>query len=164
MELLVLSTLKWKMQALTPFSFVDYFIKKITCDQLLVKSSILRSVGLILDIIRCIYSLHSVSMFSFYCMHLRNNAVIVGKNLCRYQFLGIQAFWNCCSSGNFCVKKTASRRDWWSLNMFCQCRKGNNMIIGVWYLSSSFTNYLCRVMNLWGFHFAGKNFEVSWID
>ncbi|WVZ26577.1 hypothetical protein V8G54_005121 [Vigna mungo] len=54
MELLVLSTLKWKMQALTPFSFVDYFIKKITCDQLLEKSSILRSVGLIFDIIRCI--------------------------------------------------------------------------------------------------------------
>lgn len=54
MELLVLSTLKWKMQALTPFSFVDYFLKKITCDQLLVRSSILRSVGLILDIITCV--------------------------------------------------------------------------------------------------------------
>ncbi|KAG0469669.1 hypothetical protein HPP92_016369 [Vanilla planifolia] len=29
MELLVLSTLKWRMQAVTPFSFLDYFIHKI---------------------------------------------------------------------------------------------------------------------------------------
>ncbi|TKY58705.1 Cyclin-D3-1 protein [Spatholobus suberectus] len=54
MELLVLGTLRWKMQALTPCSFLDYFLKKITCDQLLVNSSILRSVGLILNMIRCI--------------------------------------------------------------------------------------------------------------
>ncbi|CAJ1940235.1 unnamed protein product [Sphenostylis stenocarpa] len=54
MELLILTTLKWKMQALTPFSFIDYFLEKITCDQLLAKSFILRSVGLILDTIRCV--------------------------------------------------------------------------------------------------------------
>ncbi|KAG5026905.1 hypothetical protein AAZX31_08G271400 [Glycine max] len=54
MELLVLSTLRWKMQASTPFSFLDYFLRKITCDQVIVKSSILRSVGPILNIIKCI--------------------------------------------------------------------------------------------------------------
>ncbi|GAY41519.1 hypothetical protein CUMW_060100 [Citrus unshiu] len=32
MELLVLSTLKWRMQAITPFSFLDYFTRKITDD------------------------------------------------------------------------------------------------------------------------------------
>ncbi|XP_024014322.1 cyclin-D2-1 [Eutrema salsugineum] len=30
MELLVLNTLKWRLQALTPFSFIDYFIYKIS--------------------------------------------------------------------------------------------------------------------------------------
>jgi len=29
MELLVLSTLKWRMQAITPFSFIEYFLSKI---------------------------------------------------------------------------------------------------------------------------------------
>lgn len=28
MELLVLSTLNWRLQAVTPFSFVDYFLRK----------------------------------------------------------------------------------------------------------------------------------------
>ncbi|KAK7361381.1 hypothetical protein VNO77_03437 [Canavalia gladiata] len=53
MELLVLSTLRWKMQALTPCSFIDYFLKKITCDQYSSKSFISRSVELIINIIRC---------------------------------------------------------------------------------------------------------------
>ena len=81
MELLVLSTLRWKMQASTPFSFLDYFLRKITCDQVIVKSSILRSVGPILNIIKCIYSLYSVSVFSLYTMFLRNNVVLVGKSI-----------------------------------------------------------------------------------
>ncbi|KAG4921425.1 hypothetical protein GLYMA_18G145600v4 [Glycine max] len=54
MELLVLSTLRWQMQASTPFSFLDYFLRKINCDQVIVKSSIMRSVGPILNIIKCI--------------------------------------------------------------------------------------------------------------
>ncbi|KGN48716.1 cyclin-D4-1 [Cucumis sativus] len=33
MELLVLSRLKWKMQAITPFSFIDYFLSKISVEQ-----------------------------------------------------------------------------------------------------------------------------------
>ncbi|XP_061336799.1 cyclin-D4-1-like [Gastrolobium bilobum] len=54
MELHVLNTLGWKMQALTPFSFLDYFLSKITCEQHPAKSFILRSVELVLNIIRCI--------------------------------------------------------------------------------------------------------------
>ncbi|KAK7386735.1 hypothetical protein VNO78_27070 [Psophocarpus tetragonolobus] len=54
MELLVLSILRWKMLALTPFSFLEYFLRKIICDPLLVKSSFLRSIRLIFDMIRCI--------------------------------------------------------------------------------------------------------------
>ncbi|KAJ1442146.1 Cyclin-like [Sesbania bispinosa] len=53
MELLVLSTLRWKMQALTPCSFIDYFLRKMTCEQHPAMSSILRSVELILNIIKC---------------------------------------------------------------------------------------------------------------
>ncbi|TKY69930.1 Cyclin-D4-1 protein [Spatholobus suberectus] len=52
MELLLLSTLRWKMRALTPCSFIDYFLGKITCEQHPAKSSISRSVQLILGIIR----------------------------------------------------------------------------------------------------------------
>lgn len=49
MELLVLSTLKWRMQAITPFSFLDYFLRKLNDDdQILHQDSILRSTHLIL--------------------------------------------------------------------------------------------------------------------
>ncbi|GAU49979.1 hypothetical protein TSUD_238020 [Trifolium subterraneum] len=52
MELMVLSTLGWKMQALTPCSFIDYFLVKISCEKHAEKSSITRSVQLILNIIK----------------------------------------------------------------------------------------------------------------
>ncbi|KAL9328576.1 hypothetical protein ACSQ67_003579 [Phaseolus vulgaris] len=52
MELLVLSKLRWKMCALTPYSFIDYFLSKITCEKHPTKSSIAISVQLILSIIR----------------------------------------------------------------------------------------------------------------
>ncbi|XP_010530194.1 PREDICTED: cyclin-D4-1-like [Tarenaya hassleriana] len=47
MELLVLSTLKWRMQAVTPFSFLDHFHSKINIDQSLQRLAILRSIQLI---------------------------------------------------------------------------------------------------------------------
>lgn len=50
-ELLVLSTLRWKMCAITPCSFIDYFLGKITCEQHPAKSSVSISVQLILGII-----------------------------------------------------------------------------------------------------------------
>lgn len=52
MELLVLTTLKWRMQAITPFSFIDYFIKKISSDQIASRSSINKSVELILSTLK----------------------------------------------------------------------------------------------------------------
>ena len=61
MELLVLSTLRWKMQALTPCSFVDYFLRKITSEQHPAKPSVSRSVQLILSIIRGIL----ITLFEF---------------------------------------------------------------------------------------------------
>ncbi|KAF1873772.1 hypothetical protein Lal_00029477 [Lupinus albus] len=54
MELLVLSTLEWKMQALTPCSFIDYFISKINCEQHQMKSCLLKSYELMLSITKCI--------------------------------------------------------------------------------------------------------------
>ncbi|XXG61092.1 hypothetical protein AAC387_Pa04g2834 [Persea americana] len=52
MELLVLSTLKWRMQAVTPFSFIDYFLQKINDDKPPSRSSIFQSTGFILSTIR----------------------------------------------------------------------------------------------------------------
>ncbi|GMN33948.1 hypothetical protein TIFTF001_004436 [Ficus carica] len=64
MELLVLSTLKWKMQALTPCSFIDYFLSKIIADDRLLPSmsSICRSTQLILGTIRGLFPLTVLSV------------------------------------------------------------------------------------------------------
>ncbi|KAE8659252.1 Cyclin-D4-1 [Hibiscus syriacus] len=47
MEVLVLSTLSWRMQAITPFSFIDYFLYKFHDDKIPPRSSVLRSIQLI---------------------------------------------------------------------------------------------------------------------
>ncbi|CAA2965381.1 cyclin-D4-2-like [Olea europaea var. sylvestris] len=53
MELLVLSILKWKMQAYTPFNFIDYFLRKVAKnDEFPSGPLIIRSVELILSTIR----------------------------------------------------------------------------------------------------------------
>ncbi|KAK7351562.1 hypothetical protein VNO77_11115 [Canavalia gladiata] len=52
MELLVLSTLKWRMLATTPFSFIDYFLCKINGDQSPLRSSISQSIQLISKTVR----------------------------------------------------------------------------------------------------------------
>lgn len=48
MELLVLTTLKWRMQTVTPFSFIDAFIGKLDGDRSISRSVILKSTQLIL--------------------------------------------------------------------------------------------------------------------
>ncbi|KAE8665963.1 Cyclin-D4-1 [Hibiscus syriacus] len=52
MELLVLSTLKWRMQVLTPCSFIDHFLSKLCNDQYPSSTLISRSLQLILNTIR----------------------------------------------------------------------------------------------------------------
>ncbi|KAJ0981437.1 hypothetical protein J5N97_009692 [Dioscorea zingiberensis] len=52
MELLVLSTLKWRMQAVTPFSYIDYFLHNFNGGNPPRKSLVSRSVELILTMIR----------------------------------------------------------------------------------------------------------------
>ncbi|XP_020590988.1 cyclin-D4-1-like [Phalaenopsis equestris] len=52
MELLVLSTLKWRMQAVTPFSFIDYFLHKLNGDNSPSKTLVTRAVELILCTLR----------------------------------------------------------------------------------------------------------------
>ncbi|KAL3504846.1 hypothetical protein ACH5RR_034687 [Cinchona calisaya] len=49
MEILVLSTLNWRMQSVTPFSFLDYFLKKISGDESSSRTSIARATELILS-------------------------------------------------------------------------------------------------------------------
>ncbi|CAL9114214.1 unnamed protein product [Musa textilis] len=52
MELLVLSTLKWRMQVVTPFSFIDYFLYKFSGGIVPDSSLVSRSMGLILGTVR----------------------------------------------------------------------------------------------------------------
>ncbi|CAL9059615.1 unnamed protein product [Musa banksii] len=51
MELLVLSTLKWRMQAVTPFSYVEFFLHRFSGGNAPTKVEIFRSVELILSTI-----------------------------------------------------------------------------------------------------------------
>lgn len=56
MELLVLSRLKWKMQAITPLSFIDYFLRNITVGQHVPSLSLLlKSAQLILSTIKGVF-------------------------------------------------------------------------------------------------------------
>ncbi|KAI4366545.1 hypothetical protein MLD38_022409 [Melastoma candidum] len=50
MELLVLSTLKWRLQSVTPFNFLDFFLRKINSDDVLPRLSMSRSIQLILSL------------------------------------------------------------------------------------------------------------------
>lgn len=52
MELLVLSTLKWRMQSVTSFSFIDYFLSKFNNDQPPQRYLISRSVDIILRLLQ----------------------------------------------------------------------------------------------------------------
>ncbi|KAJ3676946.1 hypothetical protein LUZ60_002670 [Juncus effusus] len=52
MELLVLSTLKWRMQAVTPFTFLDYFLHKFNNGKTPDKFVLSQSAELILNIIK----------------------------------------------------------------------------------------------------------------
>lgn len=61
MELLVLSTLKWRLRAVTPFSFVDYFLCKFNNDQPPPRYLISRSVEIILSILEGQF----ISLFQF---------------------------------------------------------------------------------------------------
>ncbi|KAK1371314.1 Phosphofructokinase 5 [Heracleum sosnowskyi] len=51
MELLVLSTLKWRMQSITPFSFIDRFLTNTMGDHLASRLPVFRSTQLILSMI-----------------------------------------------------------------------------------------------------------------
>ena len=48
MELLVLSTLNWRMQAVTPFSYMDYFLNKLNGGNTAPRSWLFQSAELIL--------------------------------------------------------------------------------------------------------------------
>ncbi|MED6171646.1 hypothetical protein PIB30_042601 [Stylosanthes scabra] len=52
MELMVLSTLRWRMQSVTPFSYIDYFLYKVNDDQNPIRDSIMRSIQLILSTVK----------------------------------------------------------------------------------------------------------------
>lgn len=75
MELVVLTTLKWRMQALTPLAFVDYFVCKISNDKHTSMSFICRSTELILSIIKGLSSYKLIYM----CYRLLINFVEINE-------------------------------------------------------------------------------------
>lgn len=60
MELLVLSTLNWRMQAVTPFSYVDYFLHKLNGGNATPRSWLFQSAELILCIARGTYECRKI--------------------------------------------------------------------------------------------------------
>lgn len=52
MELMILTTLNWRMQSITPFSFIDYFLNKLINDPIPTEDSFLQSFQLIMRTIR----------------------------------------------------------------------------------------------------------------
>lgn len=71
MELLVLSTLKWRMQACTPCSFIDYFLRKINNADALPSGSLIdRSIQFILKTMKGL-TLESLIMVKLHYIHLR---------------------------------------------------------------------------------------------
>ncbi|KAI4389814.1 hypothetical protein MLD38_001996 [Melastoma candidum] len=52
MELLVLSTLSWRIQTVTPFNFLDFFLRKINGDDVLPRLSMSRSIQLVLSLVK----------------------------------------------------------------------------------------------------------------
>jgi cyclin D1/2/4 len=58
MELIVLSTLNWRMQAVTPFSYIDYFLEKLNGGNAKPRSWLSQSAELILCVARGTVSDH----------------------------------------------------------------------------------------------------------
>ncbi|KAI5435553.1 cyclin-D4-2 [Lathyrus oleraceus] len=52
MELMILTTLNWRMQSITPFSFIDYFLNKLSNDPVPTEDSFSQSFQLIMRTIR----------------------------------------------------------------------------------------------------------------
>jgi cyclin D1/2/4 len=53
MELLVLSTLEWRMSVMTPFSYIDYFFHKLGISNLLLRALLSRVSEIVLKAITC---------------------------------------------------------------------------------------------------------------
>jgi hypothetical protein len=53
MELLVLTTLNWRMKAITPFSYMDYFLNKLNGGNTNMIVILLREIGMDHDAISC---------------------------------------------------------------------------------------------------------------
>lgn len=47
-----MKTLNWRMHAVTPFSFIDYFLKKIDGDQIASKSIMFKATNLIIGTLK----------------------------------------------------------------------------------------------------------------
>jgi cyclin D1/2/4 len=56
MELLVLSTLKWRMQAVTPFSYIDYFLHHLNAGNAPSRRDVRQASELILCISRGVHA------------------------------------------------------------------------------------------------------------
>lgn len=134
LELMILSTLNWRMQAITPFSYIDFFLNKINGDQVPIGDSILKSFQLIMSTIR-----GNFYVFSFLTHCTNNNydrkewEIIIWKGFgiqCRTWFHSVQTIWNCSSycRVNICGGGKPNCSNWESsFSPDWICRKGINV-------------------------------------
>ena len=167
MELLVLSTLKWRMQAITPFTFLDYFLCKINDDQSPLRSSIMRSIQLISSTARGTYIFFLPNFIAQMDCFLNvahlcsdNNSEWVELVMviwvvwvqCRDWLLGIQTIRDCSSSGYVC--HGGNPNSWrWESNFFSDStrRKGKD------------GGPITRLKKIHGFYFVTLWSFFSWL-
>lgn len=89
MELFVLSTLKWKMQAYTPCSFIDYFLHKIKKDEFPPMRLIPRSIEVILSTIKGIDFLEFSPSEIAAAVAMSVSVQATGMNVALPSFLGV---------------------------------------------------------------------------
>ena len=95
MELLVLTTLGWRMQAVTPFSFIDHYLRKIHDDEFSLEMSIGQSSHLLLNIIHGAISILNIIVV----VSMSFEMVLIDLSY-RYRVLGIQTVGDCSSCGD----------------------------------------------------------------
>lgn len=127
-ELLILSTLNWRMQAITPFSYIDFFLNKVNGDQVPIGDSILQSFRLIMSTVR-----GNFSVFSFLIIFMiAKNEMIMWNGFgiqCRTWLHSVQTIWNCssCCSASICGGWKPNCSNWEStFSSHWICRKGTN--------------------------------------
>lgn len=97
MEILILSTLEWKMNLVTPFSFLDYLARRLGLNEHLCRDFLTRCERLILSVVTGNQNLKIPSFFPLFFKKIK--ILIVYSIKFRQQIHGVSAFDNgdCCN-------------------------------------------------------------------